>query len=278
MMLSAATSANVGFLQVVQLQAPSTNLATRLAERILFGRPFLIRFGFAICYRSVVDLPVCLSCMSVTLAHCGQTVGWIKTKLVMQVGLGPGHIVLDGDPPPSPKGHSPHTIFGPYLLRQNGCMDQDATWYGGRPRPRRRFVRWGPRSSSPRRGRSLPQIFVPCLLWSNGWMDQDGTWHGGRPQPRRLCVRWGPAPRPFPNKGAEHPPQFSAHLYCGKTARCIKMPPGMEVGLSPGDFLLDGDPAPSPKRGRSPLPNFRPISIVAKQLDASRCHWHLLWR
>jgi len=25
-------------------------------------------------------------------------------------------------------------------------------------------------------------------------------------------------------------------------AGCIKMPLGMEVGLSPGDFVLDGDP------------------------------------
>ena len=39
----------------------------------------------------------------------------------------------------------------------------------------------------------------------------------------------------------------------------------MEVGLSPIEFVLDGDPAlPSSKRGQSPLPNFRPISIVAK--------------
>ena len=30
--------------------------------------------------------------------------------------------------------HSP-PIFSPYLLRPNGCMDQDVTWYGGRPRP-----------------------------------------------------------------------------------------------------------------------------------------------
>jgi len=58
-------------------------------------------------------------------------------KLGMQVGLGPGHIVLDEDPaPPPPKGHSP-PIFGPYVLRPNGCMDQDVTWYGARPRPRR---------------------------------------------------------------------------------------------------------------------------------------------
>jgi len=59
----------------------------------------------------------------VTLVYCDQTVGWIKMKLGMQVGLGPGHIVLDGDPPPPPpKGHSPQ-IFGPYLLWPNGWMD-----------------------------------------------------------------------------------------------------------------------------------------------------------
>jgi len=31
---------------------------------------------------------------------------------------------------------------------------------------------------------------------------------------------------------------------------------GMEVGLSPGDFVLDKDPAPFPKSGRSPPPKF----------------------
>jgi len=34
------------------------------------------------------------------------------------------------------------------------------------------------------------------------------------------------------------------------------MPLGTEVGLRPGDFVLDGDPARSPKRGHSPLPQF----------------------
>jgi len=43
------------------------------------------------------------------------------------------------------------------------------------------------------------------------------------------------------------------------------MPLGMEVGLSPGDFVLDRDPAPSPKRRRRPLLQFRSISIVAKR-------------
>jgi len=77
-------------------------------------------------------------------------------------------------------------------------------------------------------------------------------------------------------KGAEPPPQFSANFYCAQTAGCITMPLGMEVGLSPGDFVFDGDPAPLPKMGQSPLPNFRPMSIVAKRLDGSRSH--LAWR
>ena len=38
------------------------------------------------------------SVLSVTLVYCGQTVGRIKIKLGLQVGLGPGHIVFDGDP------------------------------------------------------------------------------------------------------------------------------------------------------------------------------------
>jgi len=54
------------------------------------------------------------------------------------------------------------------------------------------------------------------------------------------------APSP---KGAQHP-QFLAHVCCGQTAGWIKMPLDMEVGLSPGDIVLDGDPAPSPKRAQ----------------------------
>jgi len=37
-----------------------------------------------------------------------------------------------------------------------------------------------------------------------------------------------------------------------------------------------GHSSPPQKRGRSPSPNLPPISIVAKQLDASRCH--SVWR
>ena len=53
-----------------------------------------------------------LSCLSVTLVYCGQTVGWIKMPLGMEVGLSPGDVVLDGNPPPPHrKGYSsPHFL------------------------------------------------------------------------------------------------------------------------------------------------------------------------
>ena len=76
-----------------------------------------------------------------------------------------------------------------------------------------------------------------------------------RPQPGDLLVLDGD-PASFPKKGTEPPPQFSAHFYCGQTAGCIKMPLGMEVGLSPDDIVLDGDPAPPPQKGTEPPPQF----------------------
>ena len=49
-------------------------------------------------------LSVCLSvCLSAIFVYCGQTVGWIKMKLGMEVGLCLGHFVLDRDLAPLPK-------------------------------------------------------------------------------------------------------------------------------------------------------------------------------
>jgi len=42
------------------------------------------------------------------------------------------------------KGAQQPPLLGPFLLCPNGWMDQDTTRYGGRPRPRRHCVRWGP--------------------------------------------------------------------------------------------------------------------------------------
>jgi len=94
-------------------------------------------------------------CLSVTLVHCGPTVGRIKMKLGMQVGLGLATLCYMETQLPSPKGHSP---------------------------------------------------------------------------------------------------QFSAHICCGQMAAWMKMPLGMELGLCPGDFVLNGDPTPPPKNGAEPPP------------------------
>ena len=41
-------------------------------------------------------------------------------------------------------------------------------------------------------------------------------------------------------------------VHCGQTVGQIKMVLGSELGLSPGDFVLDGDPAPPQKGGGAP--------------------------
>jgi len=114
---------NNGHLAVNQLY--SIEDLFEKADARLFGRterkrliafiPFYVIIGppfvkwFALCYQTVVCLSVCLSCLSLTSAYCGQTVGWIKMKLGMHIGLGPGHDVLDGDPAPPPrKGNTPN--------------------------------------------------------------------------------------------------------------------------------------------------------------------------
>ena len=93
-------------------------------------------------------------------------------------------------------------------------------------------------------------------------MDQDETWHGGRPRPSPNCVKWEPSSLP----PKEHSPPIFGRVCCGQTAGWIKMQLGTEVGLGPGHTVLDGDPAPPT------TPNFRPIPVVVKRLDESRCH------
>jgi len=45
-------------------------------------------------------------------------------------------------------------------------------------------------------------------------------------------------------------------VHCGQTAGWMKVVLGMEVGLCSGDFVLDGDPVPFPKKGAKPPPQF----------------------
>ena len=81
-----------------------------------------------------------------------------------EVGVGSGDIVLDGDTAPPSKKISLCLLWG------NDWMDQGATWYGGRPRPRPQCVRWGP--SSPQKGHCSPHpTFQPvCCGQTVGWI------------------------------------------------------------------------------------------------------------
>jgi len=90
-------------------------------------------------------------------------------------------------------------------------MDQNSTWYEGRPRPKPYCVRWKP-SSPMERGTAAPTFAVygcvridrgPCLLWPNGLVDQNATWCGGMPRRRRRCVRWRTQLLPF-RRGSQY--------------------------------------------------------------------------
>ena len=48
--------------------------------------------------------------------------------------------------------------FSPFLLWPNGWMHQDATWYGGRPHPKRLCVRCGPSSPPLKKGSTAPNF------------------------------------------------------------------------------------------------------------------------
>ena len=186
--------------------------------------------------------------------YCGQTAGWIKLSLGMEVGLSPGDFVLDDSAPPQKRVEpqfSPHVYCGQtaewmkMLLSTEVALDQDDN-----------CVRWV--ASSPALKGHSPQFSenVRCGETA-GWTNS--TWYGGRP--RALgpgdCVRWGlsssqkkgtapakfwpillpngcmdedatlygsiPRARPHcvrrgpssPAKGAQQLPLFSAHLsYC----------------------------------------------------------------
>jgi len=136
-----------------------------------------------------------------------------------------------------------------------------------------------PLPKKEKRGRSPPN-FRTCRLWPNDWMDQDGTWYEGEPWSRPHCIRWGPSA--LPKKGAEPPPQFSAHfwatvcktvrpvlldrcpvlsdcpvmsvtVHCCQTVGRIKMKFGTQIGLDPGHNLLDGDSTPPPQGAQAPI-------------------------
>jgi len=119
--------------------------------------------------------------------YCGQTVGRIRMPLGVEVGLGPGSIVLDRDPasPPTQRGIAAPTPFsahvycgqtvaliGMLLGVELGLGLGDVVLDGDLGPPH------GKGHSSP------TQFFGPCLLWPNDWSDRGVTWYRGRLRPK----------------------------------------------------------------------------------------------
>jgi len=165
----------------------------------ILGRQFVKRF--TLFYQTVVCLSClsALSALSATVVYYGQTVGWIKMKPGLKVCLGPGHLLLHGDPaaplpPPKKRGEGHNTPnFSTHV-----CCGQTTVWTKmplgtevnliSRPH----CVRWG--STPPERGTTTPSF-------------------------RPMSLAWGPSSPIQKRKGGtqQPPPQFSAHVYCSQT-------------------------------------------------------------
>ena len=100
--------------------------------------------------------------------------------LGMELGLGLGDFVFDGDPAtPRKKAHSTQFLAHVYCGQTAGWIKM----------PVGTEVNLGPGdlvldgvAAHPKRAE--PPVFGLCLWWPNGWMDEDTTWYGSRPLSR----------------------------------------------------------------------------------------------
>jgi len=166
-----------------------------------FGRPFVKRF--ALCYRTVVlsvlsdydvgalwpnawmdqdetwhagrprHWPHCVRWGPSSPSPyfqpicCSQMAGWIKIPVGRKVGLSPSDIVLDGNPAPPPQKGGGAPNFRPMSIVVRWL--DDATWHGGRSRPRPHWAKWGP-SSPLRKGHSTQFWAHICCRQMAGWI------------------------------------------------------------------------------------------------------------
>ena len=122
--------------------------------------------------------------------------------LGMEIGFGPGNIVLDRDPAPS------------LSLPQKGAQPPNFR----------------------------PMSIVSKRLYVSGYNLVRTTEVVGLSLGDTVLGK-DPCSSP-PLKGHSLPPIFGQCLCCSQTAGWTKTPLGTEIGLGPGDFVIDGDPAP----------------------------------
>ena len=100
--------------------------------------------------------------------------GWIKMPLgIVEIGLGPGHIVLDRDPAPLPQEEaqpqfSAHVCCGLVVKRLDGSRYHLVR---GRPLSRPHCAIWGPSSTPQKKGAQSPQFSAPVYCGRMaGWI------------------------------------------------------------------------------------------------------------
>ena len=167
----------------------------------------------------------------------------------------------------SPKkgGRAPPPIFSPSLLWPNGWMHQHATWYGGRPHPRRLCVRWGP-SSLPQKGRSPTQfsVHVYCGQTAAWIMMPLGTEVG---LSLRDIVLDGVLATPR-KKGTPIPPNFWFMSIVVK--RVDEDATWYGSSRRPRPHCIRRGPS-CPRKGTAAPPPFLPMSFVATVAHVSYC-------
>jgi len=149
----------------------------------------------------------------------------------MEVDLGPGHIVLDGDPALSSsspkKGTAPKFSAHVYCAQTAGCIKMPLGVEVGLDPSN--IVLDGDPAPPPQKGQSHP-IFGPCLLYPNGCMDHDATWYGCRPRPRPRC-----ASLLWPNGWMDQNATYNGRPRPGQ--HCVKCgPSSTPKGHSPPNF------------------------------------------
>ena len=96
------------------------------------------------------------------------------------------------------------------VLWPNGWADHNKTWHAGRPRPWPHCVRWGPSSSSPKRG--IAPSFWPMFVVAKR-LDGSRCHLVRRKASAQAVLLHGDQ---LPSQKGNNP-QFSAHVYCGQT-------------------------------------------------------------
>jgi len=207
--------------------------------------------------RCLSCLSICLSvCLSITLVYRGQTVGWIKMKLGMELGLDSGHIVLGRDTAPLPKtGTAP-------LFTVHACCRQTAGWI---KMPLGTevglFLLDGDRAVPSSRGRAPNFLALVYCGQTAGWIKVALSTEMGL-GPGHIVPYEDPStissPCPLWPNGWMH------QVYCSQRAWWIKMPLGTEVNLGQATLCYMEAQLPPPQKRDTPQ-IFRPMSIVTKR-------------